>query len=97
MKIKKQFILAALLMLIFISACGRNNILEDETNNEINEENPFENIEDMTDNGWQIDYSYGWGITNYDPEECKKIARQSFPEFDPDIWEKTCKTIAKRV
>ena len=36
-------------------------------------------------------------IAEDDPEECKKIARQSFPEFDPDIWEKTCKTIAKRV
>jgi len=68
---KKKIILAVILMLIFISACGRNNILEDETNNEISEENPFENIEEMTDNGWQVDYSYGWGITNYDPEECK--------------------------
>ena len=30
------------------------------------------------------------------PEECKKIAGQKFPEFKSDIWEKTCKTIVKR-
>lgn len=31
-----------------------------------------------------------------DPEKCKKIAGQKFPEFDSDLWEKTCKTIVKR-
>lgn len=31
-----------------------------------------------------------------DPYSCKKIAGQKFPEFDSDIWEKTCYTIVKR-
>ena len=31
-----------------------------------------------------------------DPAECKKIAGQKFPEFNPEIWEKTCYTIVKR-
>lgn len=31
-----------------------------------------------------------------DPAECKKIAGQKFPEFKPDVWEKTCYTIVKR-
>ena len=31
-----------------------------------------------------------------DPAKCKKIASQKFPEFNPDIWEKTCYTIVKR-
>ena len=31
-----------------------------------------------------------------DPAICKNIARQKFPEFNPDIWEKTCYTIVKR-
>lgn len=31
-----------------------------------------------------------------DPAECKKIAGQKFPEFNSDIWEKTCYTIVKR-
>lgn len=31
-----------------------------------------------------------------DPAECKKIAGQKFPEFNADIWEKTCYTIVKR-
>ena len=31
-----------------------------------------------------------------DPAECKKIAGQKFPEFNPVIWEKTCYTIVKR-
>ena len=31
-----------------------------------------------------------------DPAECKKIAGQKFPEFNPTIWEKTCYTIVKR-
>ena len=30
------------------------------------------------------------------PAECKKIAGQKFPEFVPEIWEKTCYTIVKR-
>ncbi len=30
------------------------------------------------------------------PAACKKIAGQKFPEFDPDLWERTCKTIVKR-
>lgn len=31
-----------------------------------------------------------------DPAECKKIAGQKFPEFNANIWEKTCYTIVKR-
>ena len=31
-----------------------------------------------------------------DPAICKKIARQKFPEFDSDLWEKTCQTVVKR-
>ena len=31
-----------------------------------------------------------------DPSVCKKIASQKFPEFDSDLWEKTCYTIVKR-
>ena len=31
-----------------------------------------------------------------DPMKCKKIAGQKFPEFNADIWEKTCYTIVKR-
>ena len=31
-----------------------------------------------------------------DPAVCKKIAGQKFPEFDSELWEKTCKTIVKR-
>ena len=31
-----------------------------------------------------------------EPAECKKIAGQKFPEFNPTIWEKTCYTIVKR-
>ncbi len=31
-----------------------------------------------------------------DPSECKKIAGQKFPEFNSEIWEKTCYTIVKR-
>ena len=31
-----------------------------------------------------------------DPAKCKKIAGQKFPEFNADIWEKTCYTIVKR-
>lgn len=28
-----------------------------------------------------------------DPVKCKKIARQKFPEFDSDLWEKICRII----
>lgn len=31
-----------------------------------------------------------------DPARCKRIAGQKFPEFDPFLWEKTCRTIVKR-
>ena len=31
-----------------------------------------------------------------DPAKCKKIAGQKFPEFNGDVWEKTCYTIVKR-
>ena len=31
-----------------------------------------------------------------DPARCKRIARQKFPEFDPIVWENTCRTIVKR-
>lgn len=31
-----------------------------------------------------------------DPSICKKIAGQRFPEFDSDVWEKTCYTIVRR-
>ena len=31
-----------------------------------------------------------------DPSKCKKIAGQKFPEFDSELWEKTCRTIVKR-
>ena len=30
------------------------------------------------------------------PAKCKKIAGQKFPEFDSELWEKTCRTIVKR-
>lgn len=35
-------------------------------------------------------------IQTSDPGKCKKIAGQKFPEFDSDLWEKTCQTIVKR-
>ena len=35
-------------------------------------------------------------IQTNDPAKCKKIAGQKFPEFDSDLWEKTCQTIVKR-
>ena len=35
-------------------------------------------------------------LNTTDPYKCKKIAGQHFPEFDPDIWEKTCRTVVKR-
>lgn len=31
-----------------------------------------------------------------DPAKCKKIAGQKFPEFNSELWEKTCQTIVKR-
>ena len=31
-----------------------------------------------------------------DPAVCKKIAKQKFPEFDADLWDKTCQEIVKR-
>ena len=31
-----------------------------------------------------------------DPSECKKIGRTHFPEFNSELWDKTCKTIVKR-
>lgn len=31
-----------------------------------------------------------------DPQKCKHIAGQHFPEFNADIWEKTCRTVVKR-
>lgn len=31
-----------------------------------------------------------------DPAKCKKIAGQRFPEFDADLWERTCYAIVKR-
>ena len=31
-----------------------------------------------------------------DPAKCKKIAGQKFPEFNSDLWERTCATIVKR-
>ena len=31
-----------------------------------------------------------------DPSECKKIGRTHFPEFNSELWERTCKTIVKR-
>lgn len=31
-----------------------------------------------------------------DPAKCKQIAKQKFPEFDADLWEKTCLVIVKR-
>ena len=31
-----------------------------------------------------------------DPAICKKIAGQKFPEFNSELWEKTCQTIVKR-
>lgn len=35
-------------------------------------------------------------IQTSDPAKCKKIAGQKFPEYDSDLWEKTCQTIVKR-
>ena len=31
-----------------------------------------------------------------DPAVCKKIAKQKFPEFDADLWDKACQEIVKR-
>ena len=31
-----------------------------------------------------------------DPAKCKKIAGQKFPEFDSDLWERTCFHVVKR-
>ena len=31
-----------------------------------------------------------------DPSKCKKLAGTKFPEFNADIWEKTCETVVKR-
>ena len=31
-----------------------------------------------------------------DPAKAKKIAGQKFPEFDSELWEKTCRTVVKR-
>ena len=31
-----------------------------------------------------------------DPSKCKKIAGTKFPEFNAEVWEKTCETIVKR-
>ena len=31
-----------------------------------------------------------------DPKKCKHIAGQHFSEFNPNIWEKTCRTVVKR-
>ncbi len=31
-----------------------------------------------------------------DPSECKKIGGTHFPEFNSELWDKTCKTIVKR-
>lgn len=31
-----------------------------------------------------------------DPSKCKKIAGQKFPEFNSDLWDRTCFTIVKR-
>ena len=31
-----------------------------------------------------------------DPAKCKKIAGTKFPEFNAEVWEKTCETIVKR-
>ena len=35
-------------------------------------------------------------IQTSDPAKCKKIAGQKFPEFDSELWEKTCVAIVKR-
>ena len=35
-------------------------------------------------------------IQTNDPAKCKKIAGQKFPEFDSELWEKTCVAIVKR-
>ena len=32
-----------------------------------------------------------------DPGKCKKIAGQIFPEFVPELWEKTCRTVLYRI
>lgn len=31
-----------------------------------------------------------------DPAECKKIAKQHFPEFNSDVWDRSARTIVKR-
>ena len=31
-----------------------------------------------------------------DPAMCKKIAKQKFPEFNADLWDKACQEIVKR-
>jgi len=42
-------------------------------------------------------YDLGNQIMNTtDPHTCKKIAGQKFPEFNADLWEKTCYRIVKR-
>lgn len=35
-------------------------------------------------------------LATKDPEECKKIAKQKFPEFRRDIWDHNARTIVKR-
>ena len=35
-------------------------------------------------------------MSTEDPSKCKKIAGTKFPEFNAEVWEKTCETIVKR-
>ena len=35
-------------------------------------------------------------LASDDPGECKNLARQKFPEFVPEVWDKTCYQIVKR-
>lgn len=35
-------------------------------------------------------------LATKDPAECKKIAKQKFPEFRSDIWDRSARTIVKR-
>lgn len=70
MKIKLLYILL-FAVLIFTSACKRNDIImDDDYTDESGEKNPFD-MEQVEADGWQIDYSYSWGISNYDAGKCE--------------------------
>lgn len=69
-KIAYIFIFAAL---ILISGCKRDDVLQDDNYaDENNEDNPFD-MEQMETDELQIDYSYSWGVLNYDADKCEIV------------------------